>query len=276
MQQVGQQRWARPAVAPGRTRVSKSKRRPPRSKSRPLRLLFAFAVGAAAALWLALLAWQSKLFPTATAEQLLTVAGFGIDEVTVSGHRFTPDSDVFDSLDLTNVKTMIALDTARVQARLERLPWIATATLTRNFPGRVSVVVTERSASAVWINDASAMLVDETGRQLSAIRPSDMPHLPRISGAGAPQAAGNLFQMLANYPTVAGRLQLATRVDGRRWSLTLTGGIQVELPSEGEATALAGVLQEAPEVLEAPKTVVDLRSKTRIAVSPSGLPAGGQ
>jgi cell division protein FtsQ len=218
--------------------------------------------------------WESKSLPIATAEQVLTAAGFGLDEVDVSGHRFTPDSDVFDSLDLANVKTMIALDTARVQARLERLPWVSTATLTRNFPGRISVTLTERAAYAVWINGSGAVLVDKTGRELSAIRPADMPHLPRISGIGAPQAAGSLYQMLANYPTVAGRLQLATRLDGRRWSLTLANGVQVELPSEGEATALAGALQDAPEVLDAPRTIVDLRSSTRIAVSPAGLPAG--
>lgn len=206
------------------------------------------------------------------AEQLLTAAGFGIDEVAVSGHRFTPDSDIFDALDLANVKTMAALDGGRVQARLERLPWVATAALSRKYPGGIEVAITERTPFAVWLNGQNATLIDKTGRELSAIRASEMPALPRIAGTGAPEVAGALFEMLGRVPEIAGRLQLATRVTGRRWSLTLTGGVRLELPPEGEATALADLLGDARsrQLLEAANTNLDLRSRTRIAVSPAG------
>ena len=206
------------------------------------------------------------------AEQLLSAAGFGIDEVTVSGHRFTADSDIFDALDLPNVRTMVALDSARVQVRLERLPWVATAALRRNYPGRIDVAIIERLPFAIWLNGETATLIDKSGRELSAIRASDWPALPRIAGTGAPEAATALFDVLSSVPELRPSLLVATRVTQRRWRLELNNGVRLELPPEGEATALAELLHDARsrQLLETANTTLDLRSRTRIAVSPAG------
>ncbi|MEQ1698001.1 MAG: cell division protein FtsQ/DivIB [Hyphomicrobiaceae bacterium] len=213
-------------------------------------------------------------------DQVLDAAGFGIGEVTVSGHRFTADSDIFDTLDLPNVTTMAALQSGQVQARLRKLPWIETASITRVFPGRIAVAVTERTPFAAWKNGSTTVLVDATGRQLSAVRDTDWPNLPRIQGAGAPEAASALFQMIANVPEIGPRVQVATRITGRRWQLQLTNGVRLELPPEGEATALASLLanKSASSWLDTPNTGIDLRSPTRIAarfaVTESAPPTG--
>ena len=216
--------------------------------------------------------WQHLHEALGQTEAVVSAAGFGIDEVTVTGHRFTTDTDIFDCLDLANVKTMATLEAKSVQARLLRLPWIATANISRVYPGRIDVAVTERTPFAVWLNGASAFLIDSTGRTLSPIGAADMPALPRIAGDGAPQAAPSLFQMIAHFPEIASRLQTAARITGRRWSLALTGGLTLELPSEGEATALAGLGQDESgrQLLRLANTVIDLRSRTQIAISPAG------
>lgn len=206
------------------------------------------------------------------AETVLTAVGFGIDEVTLTGHRFTDDRDIFDALDLANVKTMPGLRSAAVQARLQKLPWIATASLTRVYPGRIDVVVTERTPFAVWTRGTAAMLIDATGRELSAVRPTELTALPRIAGEGAPEAAFALFEMLAHVPQIKARVQWATRMTGRRWSLQLDHGVRLDLPPEGEATALEGLLAEPAfaALLGQSDTIIDLRSRTRIAARPAG------
>jgi cell division protein FtsQ len=200
-------------------------------------------------------------------EYALIQTGFGIDEVSVTGHRFTADSDIFDALDLPNVKTMVALDPARVQARLQRLPWVASATISRIYPGRAHVQVTEREAFALWVRETNAMLIDSAGRTLSAVNPDDAPSLPRIAGEGAPEAAPALLATLAHFPAVLSRLTLSQRVTARRWALQLTHGVQLELPSEGEATALADLLKDEAglALLARPNIVIDLRSRSQIA-----------
>jgi cell division protein FtsQ len=202
--------------------------------------------------------------------EIITAAGLGIDEVVVTGHRFTPDSDILDSVDLANVRTMMALDSAQVKARVERLPWIASATITRVYPGRIDIAVTERAPFAVWLAGTSATLVDETGRPLAAVAPTYFPALPRLSGVGAPTAGRALFHMLRHVPEIHARLLRADRIADRRWSLELTDGLRLELPSEGEATALAELTRLWGSLLAQRNTVVDLRSRREIAVRPAG------
>jgi cell division protein FtsQ len=204
-------------------------------------------------------------------DKILTAAGFGIDEVAVSGHRYTADSDIFDALDLPNVATMAALQTAQVQARLRRLPWIATANLTRVYPGRIDVAVTERTPFAAWTKGSSIILVDATGRELSPVRETDWSALPRIAGEGAPEQAASLFQMLAHFPEIANRIEHAVRITQRRWQLHLTNGVRIELPPEGEATTVASLLanRTSARYLDQSNTIIDLRSPTRIAARPA-------
>lgn len=270
-------------VAPNKARHVHTRRRRSKSKSHVWKYLAAFTV-IAAVTGAAIIVTGMTAGKLATAsegpnrfDQVLTAAGFGIDEVAISGHRFTADSDIFDALDLPNVTTMAALQSAQVQARLRKLPWVATASITRVFPGRIDVAVTERTPFAAWLNGSTTVLVDATGRELSAVRDTDWPNLPRIKGAGAPEAANALFQMLASVPEIGPRLQLATRVTQRRWQLQLTNGVRLELPPEGEATALANLLagKTAAAWLDKPNTTIDLRSPTRIAARPSAALVGG-
>ena len=215
--------------------------------------------------------WLSNTLAARTG-QLLTATGFGIDAVSVSGHRFTADSDIFDCLDLANTTTMPALDSTRAAARIERLPWIASASITRVYPGRIDITVTERTPFAVWLTGPSARLIDNSGRTLQAVPVSKLPDLPRIAGDGAPEAARALFDMLAQVPAIGSRVKVATRITGRRWSLELDGGVKLELPPEGEAGALAALSADVTgqRLLAAPGTIIDLRSRREIAVRPAG------
>lgn len=204
-------------------------------------------------------------------ERVLALSGLRIDEVRISGQRFTSDSAIFDCLDLSTASSLPGFDSVAAAHRIERLPWIESATITRVFPGRLDVAVTERTPYAVWLaGPAHAKLVDRSGRVLQAVPMSQLPALPRIAGEGAPEAAPMLFDMLARAPDVGGRVQMATRVTSRRWALDLTDGVRLELPPEGEEGVLAELSAGAQgrRLLAGPNVVIDLRSRREIAVRP--------
>ena len=46
----------------------------------------------------------------AKASELMIAGGFGIDQVSVTGQHYTADTDIFDALDLPNVRTFAAFD----------------------------------------------------------------------------------------------------------------------------------------------------------------------
>jgi len=196
--------------------------------------------------------------------------GLGIDQVALFGHRFTFDGDVFDALDLGNVRSFLSFDAKAAKARIERLPWIATAELTRVYPGRLDVRVTERKAFAIWTRGDRQYLIDDTGRTLSATSGSSLPDLPRVAGEGAATEAKALFELLAGFPDVAKRLAKAERVGERRWNLDLNDGIMLKLPADGEARVLAELAHndELRRLAATANTVIDFRAPGRAAVRP--------
>ncbi len=196
--------------------------------------------------------------------------GFGIDQVTLSGHHFTFDRDVFDALDLANVRTFAALDTAAVKSRIERLPWIDTAEITRVYPGRLEIRVTERKPFALWSRADRHYVIDKTGRTLAAVSGEALPNLPRFAGEGAAALASGFLDSLARYPDVASRLNEAERISERRWRLKLANSTTIELPPDGEIGALEELSRDAALVrlVTAGQTTLDFRGPGRVAIRP--------
>lgn len=201
-------------------------------------------------------------------ERIARFIGFGIDQVTLRGHRFSYDRDVFDALDLANVRTFAALDTATVKSRIERLPWIDTAEITRVFPGRLDIRVTERKPYALWSRADNLYLIDKTGRVLAAVNGETLPDLPRFAGEGAAVLAAALTETIARYPEIAGRLVEAERVSERRWRLKLDNKTTLELPADGEVGALEEISRDSKlgGLVAAGSTTLDFRGPGRVAI----------
>ena len=201
-------------------------------------------------------------------DAIARVAGLGIDQVSLTGHRFTADGELFDALDLANVRSMASLDAGAVRRRLERLPWIKTAELRRVFPDRLDVRITERKPSALWARGGRNYLIDDTGRVLSPVGASAGLDLPRVSGEGAASEAAALLALLERYPDLARRLEEAERVAERRWTLKLKGGVILHLPADREASALAAMASggELAALLSVANRIIDLRAPGRVSV----------
>jgi cell division protein FtsQ len=201
-------------------------------------------------------------------DRLVLAAGFGIEQVSLTGHRFTTDSAIFDTLDLGNVRSMLRFDAIAVRERMERLPWIAGATITRVFPDRLEVRIRERTPFALWQRGEREYLIDATGRVLSAVTAGSVTHLPRVIGEGAAVEARALLAELARHPQVSGRLEAVERVGERRWTLRLTGGQAVHLPAEGWEEALARLADPAlaDRALAPGVATVDLRGRGATAI----------
>ena len=201
-------------------------------------------------------------------ERIIDLAGFGLTQVSVTGHRYTPDSDILDAVGLDSARTMLSFDSRAAQDRIERLPWVERASIERVLPDRLEVRVSERSPFAVWRLGNRNFLIDKSGRILTAVPGDAMPSLPRVAGEGAATEAARLFALLAGHPALMARVDVAERVGERRWLLRLADGGTVQLPAHGEAEALTRALRVAsargPEAGE-----IDVRVPERTLVRES-------
>lgn len=202
------------------------------------------------------------------AEQVLSWTGLRIEQVALTGQRFTADTDVFEAIDLPNAGSLATFDVEAARERIEALPWVSTAAVSRVYPASLDIRITERRPTALWSNGGREFLVDSTGRVLSGLRPGTTVRLPRLAGEGAPQDAKALLELIVRYPNIAERFVMAERVGGRRWTLHLKNGLVIHLGADREAVAFAALSSpdELGGILHARNVVVDLRARGRIAV----------
>ena len=196
------------------------------------------ALGLAGAAVVLVLAGSGTARPTAPAlaeiEHMIDLAGYGLTQVSLTGHRLTTDSDIFDAIDLANAPTMLSFDSRATRKRIEALPWVDKASIERVLPDRLEVHITERTAFAVWRLGAHHYLVDKTGRVLGAVPANTAPALPRLAGDGAAaEAADALCSARRPAQSDATRSRLPSASASAAGGCGSLGGGAIELPADG-------------------------------------------
>lgn len=199
-------------------------------------------------------------------------AGLRLQQISVSGRSQTRGEDLLGAIGIAQGEPLLAFDPTAARERLESLPWVKEATVERRLPGSIHVHLVERTPIAVWqAPGQSFALVDADGAVIE-VDVSPFAHLPVIAGPGAPEAASDLFTMLAAEPELNARVKAAVRVGKRRWNVWLDaigdGGIDIRLPEAGAADALARLiaLDRDQGLLRRDLAMIDLRLPDRLIV----------
>lgn len=197
-----------------------------------------------------------------------------VDRVVVTGAQLTAADEVTTAAGLRPGVPMVELDERTLARRVQALPWVATATVSRAWPGTVRVRITERSAVAVIeVADRGWALVDGDGRVLD-LRDAPPPDLPDIQGvdpgptapgatvAADARAAVEIASAAAD--AIDGGVR-AVRFDDRGVLLELGDGTEAVL---GTTEALAAKLTALSTVLSR----VDRRGVVTVDVRVPGAP----
>jgi cell division protein FtsQ len=115
---------------------------------------------------------------------------FAIRHLVINGcgPGLAPD-DVRAWLGLGDDTTLWQASPAPLRARLESHPYIAHASVRRQFPGRLEIVVREREPQAIAVLDG-LYYVDRSGVTFGPLRPNDSRDYPFITGLDAAMADG--------------------------------------------------------------------------------------
>ncbi|MER2519393.1 MAG: cell division protein FtsQ/DivIB [Bdellovibrionales bacterium] len=222
------------------------------------------------ALWLWRIGWpQHQVERTRDALLRATAdARFAVGDIVVEGRSQLDREQLLDVLGLSRGAPILDFNPAAARARILALPWVAEVRVERKLPDSVRVVLQERKPLARWQYSGRLSVIDEEGRELQEAKPEAFATLPLIVGAGAPEAAHDLFEALRNHPRVLELVTAATRVGERRWDLYLQSGVAVKLPEEGLSAALSrlsGII-EKKTLIEREVKVIDLRLTDRLII----------
>ncbi len=162
-------------------------------------------------------------------------AGFAARQVQVEGHRNQDRLSIYAAALDSPTDALLSLDLAAIRARVEALPWVESAMVSRRWPDTLVVRVTEREPLALWQHNGRFQVIDAEGAPLPVADPAAMRHLPLVVGAGANREAAALLAMLRREPAFAEATRAAILVGERRWDLRLRTGETLSLPEGPEA-----------------------------------------
>jgi cell division protein FtsQ len=208
---------------------------------------------------------------TASLIDLTVDAGLEVQEVLVEGRSETDRAAVMAAIQVKRGDPIMQFDPEAARAGLERLRWVATATVERRLPDTVFVKLDERRPMALWQRDGKLALIDRDGEVLTERELGRYNNLLQIIGADAPKHAQELLGHLGTVPALFKRVNAATRIGGRRWDLHLSNGVIVRLPESDIGGALHHLAdQEAKQpVLDRDIVAVDLRMPDRLVIQTS-------
>ncbi len=177
---------------------------------------------------------------------------------TVRGAQHTGNQAVLRAAGLLTHPPLIDVDPKSVAAEVERLPWVAHATVIRHWPDSVTVIVTERAPLGSMARPGGGTaVVDRTGRVLAwqGGAPTGLvlvaPVTPGRPGTVLARAARPALAVAAALPpTLAARVTQVGVSAAGAVTVSLGRGVSAVLGTTAELpaklTALATVLADAP------------------------------
>jgi cell division protein FtsQ len=145
--------------------------------------------GRSVALGLALLAGGGLAYLAAVSTSL-----FAVRSVAVAGADRRLAGDVRATLAVARDRSLVGLDVADLELRVEALPTVASAVIDRSFPHQLTVTVVPERPAAVVRRGSDSWLVSARGRVMGPLALGGRAALPRIwLGRGAALESGSML-----------------------------------------------------------------------------------
>jgi cell division protein FtsQ len=199
---------------------------------------------------------------------LARVLGLGLERVTISGIAQLRESDVLAAAGLNSLVSLPFLSASTIRGHLERVPLIKTASVRKLYPNELVLALTEREPHALWQLQGELFITAADGTVIDLMQDARFVHLPLVVGDEANTRTKEYLALLDSAGPLKGRIQAGTLVSGRRWTLKMDNGVDVRLPEQDAAEALARLvrLEREQKILEKDVLAIDLRMPDRVVV----------
>jgi cell division protein FtsQ len=192
---------------------------------------------------------------------------FPVTKVTVTGATHLTSSELTDLAQVPQGTTLLRVDTAGIESRLESNAWVSHAQVNRIFPDTIELSITERSIAAVvdvtstegqqtehwaiagdgtWLLD----IPDENSSDASSVSDqiyqdasqvlhiTDVPYgvKPVVGAHCSDESVINALDIVANLTTeLSGRVTTVSATDAANTIITLDNGVQIAFGSADTA-----------------------------------------
>jgi cell division protein FtsQ len=200
--------------------------------------------------------------------QVTSNLGFKVEHVYLEGRKFTPLADINEAMGIRSGDPILALSLPAIRERLQAIPRVRYAEVTRLLPNRLDVRVIERQPIAVWQNEGKLHLIDSDGVVMEYIDPREYGQLLLVVGEDAPSHAHELLLMMAREPDLYKSVASASRIGERRWNIRFKNGVELKLPEQNASEAWQSFarMEQDQHLLERAVKSVDMRLSDRVFI----------
>lgn len=192
--------------------------------------------------------------------------GFGLNRITISGLATLSEREVLGAAGISPKVSLPFLGAADIRERLERLPLVRSATVRKLYPNELAIGLVERIPFAIWQKDGDLRVVAADGTAIDALRDPRLAGLPLVVGDMANLRAPEYLALLDAAGPLRSKIRAGMLVSGRRWTLKMANGVDVRLPEQDAAPALARLvrLDREQHILDKDVLAIDLRMPDRV------------
>jgi cell division protein FtsQ len=209
---------------------------------------------------------------------IFRAAGLSITKINVIGLDPLVETKAREVAGVHVGGNILMADPYAIKKNVEQLEAVSGVKVHRFWPDQVTIIADPREPIALWRQEGEDgwKVIDQRGRTFAQASADQYLHLPRIVGQDAAKSAATLVTAMGEYPDLAGRMETAFRVGGRRWDVKFRNGADVALPDDErlvEALGALNLMQARSRVLDLPVTRIDARHPERFALRPmAGVP----
>jgi cell division protein FtsQ len=164
--------------------------------------------------------------------------GLAAMDIEIAGLAHHEPNEVLNYLGVKPGGPLIGFDAKKARATLQELDWVESATVTRQFPNKLQIAITEREPFVIWQYQGALQVVDQNGKPMTGLSPTSGNLLLQVVGLGANTAAADLVNQMSATPGLFQEVKAAVRVGERRWDLHMNNGLVIALPETDMAIAM--------------------------------------
>lgn len=196
------------------------------------------------------------------------VFGLGIKEVHIAGMVELRESEVLAAAGVGPLRSLAFLDAGEVRQRLESVPMIRQASVSKLYPDALSITIVEREPQALWQRNGEVFVIAADGTVIDLMTDPRFSRLPFVAGEGANTRAKEYIDIVAAAGPLAPRIRAGILVSGRRWDVKFDNDLIVRLPENEPVEAMARLigLEQREKVLNKDVIAIDMRQSDRIAM----------
>ncbi len=198
--------------------------------------------------------------------------GMYVEDIIVEGNKRTSYEDLVQALNLSENESILGIDIAKLQSRIEQLTWVRHCVVKRSFfPNNILVSIEERKVKAIWQYEGRFYPVDAEGNVIEVEEYEPDAPVIVLAGEGAPHHLAELLAVLDTDAELANKVRAAVFVSNRRWDLSLGNAqnrVLIKLPEKNfdKAYQKIALLNKRQGIFKRKLTSFDLRYNNRIVV----------